>query len=406
MGTAGEYLKSAIASIRNNKGRSLLTMLGIIIGIASVLTVLVIGDGLKATANGELENMDVLTIDVSVDASKTDKCFTPEYMAAVERSMGSSIYGFGPSVTMFGTTKGKKDDYDLYFTGVSDVKRLTAGNKIVHGRYFTRDDVDECNYVCVISQGAAIALFGYEEAVGETFEATVGEKTKEFTVVGIREDTSQDKAYAGQYGNDPMFMPDTPYTVVADMCDKDVNNMFTSASVYVYKDNKDAVEAKTKSVVENVMGLRGESAIKVKSTEGMDAVSETILNVITSVVSLIASISLLVGGIGVMNIMTVSVTERTREIGIRKSLGAKTSSILTQFLAEASILTSIGGIIGIILGLLFAKLACMAVGFGFVVNPVLVAGVVAISTGIGLFFGIYPARRAAKLNPIDALRSE
>ena len=174
----------------------------------------------------------------------------------------------------------------------------------------------------------------------------------------------------------------------------------------MHKDNKDEAQAKIKSVVENVMGLRGESAIKVKSTEGMSTVEETILDVITSVVSLIASISLLVGGIGVMNIMTVSVTERTREIGIRKSLGARTSSILTQFLAEAAILTSIGGIIGIILGLLFAKIACMVAGFGFVVNPFLIAGVVAISTGIGLFFGIYPARRAAKLNPIDALRTE
>ena len=405
MGKAGEYLKSAIASIRNNKGRSLLTMLGIIIGIASVLTILVIGDGLKASANGQFEDMDVLTIDVSIDESKTDKCFTPENMAAVERGM-SSIYGFGPSVNMLGTSDGKKDSYTLYFTGVSDVKRFTTGNKIVHGRYFTRDDVDECNYVCVISQGAAVALFGYEEAVGETFEATVGEKTKEFTVVGIREDTSMDKSYAGQYGNDPVFMPDIPYTVVPDMCDKDVNNMFTSASAYVHKDNKDEAQAKIKSVVENVMGLRGESAIKVKSTEGMSTVEETILDVITSVVSLIASISLLVGGIGVMNIMTVSVTERTREIGIRKSLGARTSSILTQFLAEAAILTSIGGIIGIILGLLFAKIVCMVAEFGFVVNPLLIAGVVAISTGIGLFFGIYPARRAAKLNPIDALRSE
>ena len=405
MGTAGEYLKSAIASIKNNKGRSLLTMLGIIIGIAAVLTVLVIGDGLKAEANGQLEDMDVLTIDVSIDASKTDKCFTPENMAAVERSM-NYIYGFGPSNSVFGSGVGKKDSYDLYIDGASDAKQFLGGNKIVHGRYFTRDDVDGGNYVCVISQIGAKTFFGYEEAVGETIEVTVGEKTKEFTVVGIKEDTSMDKAYAGQYGNDPVFLADAPYTTIVDMIDKDINNMFTTASVYVHKDNKDLADAKIKSVVENVLGLRGEGAIKVKSTEGMDAVTGTILNVITSVVSLIASISLLVGGIGVMNIMTVSVTERTREIGIRKSLGAKTSSILTQFLAEAAILTSIGGIIGIILGLLFAKLACTVVGFGFVVNPVLVAGVVAISTGIGLFFGIYPARRAAKLNPSDALRSE
>jgi len=405
MGTAGEYLKSAIASIKNNKGRSLLTMLGIIIGIAAVLTVLIIGDGLKAEANGQLEDMDVLTIDVDIDVSKTDKCFTPENMAAIERSM-SSIYGFGPNISFGGTGKGKKNTYDINAFGVSDVESVTGGNKIVHGRYFTRDDVDGCNYVCVISQVGARKLFGYEDAVGETIELTVGDKTKEFIVGGVKEDTSMDTAYATQLGDTPIFMAYVPYTSAADILGKDVNNWFTSGKAYVHKDNKDIAQAKLKSVIENVMGLRGESAVKIKSNEGIDAVSETILNVITSVVGLIASISLLVGGIGVMNIMTVSVTERTREIGIRKSLGARTASILTQFLAEAAILTSIGGIIGIILGLMFAKLACMVVGFEFVVNPFLIAGVVAISTGIGLFFGIYPARRAAKLNPIEALRSE
>ncbi|MBO4911263.1 MAG: ABC transporter permease [Butyrivibrio sp.] len=405
MGTFGEYFKSAIASIKNNKGRSLLTMLGIIIGIAAVLTVLVIGDGLKSMASGELENLDVLTIDVSLDASKTDKCFTPENMAEIENSMGS-IYGFAPSSDAFGTVKGKKDSFSISISGTCDAARLVGGNKIVHGRYFSKDDVYECNYVCVISQIGAQNLFGYENAVGETLELTVGDKTKECTVVGIREDTPMDTAYATRAGDKPIITADIPYTAVVDLSDKDINNLFTAASVYVHKDNKDIVNAKIKSVVENVLGLRGESAVKVKSTEGMDAVSETILSVVTTVVGLIASISLLVGGIGVMNIMTVSVTERTREIGIRKSLGARTSSILTQFLAEAAILTSIGGVIGIILGLLFAKIACMAVDFEFVVNPLLVAGVVGISTGIGLFFGIYPARRAAKLNPIDALRSE
>ena len=154
------------------------------------------------------------------------------------------------------------------------------------------------------------------------------------------------------------------------------------------------------------MGLRGENAVKISSGYGFDQTTEAILDIITSVVAIIAAISLLVGGIGVMNIMTVSVTERTREIGIRKSLGARTSSILTQFLAEASILTFIGGVIGIILGLSVAYFLCQLVGFDFIVNPLLIAGVVLISTSIGLFFGIYPAKRAAALDPIEALRME
>ncbi|RKM58130.1 FtsX-like permease family protein [Butyrivibrio sp. X503] len=403
MGVIREYLKSAISSIRNNKGRSLLTMLGIIIGIAAVLAVLVIGDGLRAAVTGEMSALDVATINVSLDVAKTDKCFTPENMEAIERNM-SCIYGLSPSVSLYGNGKGTKKSYNLSFSGGSDALSENGQNKILYGRYFTRDDVNAANYVCVISQISAMKLFGYENAVGETIEITNGDITKDFTVVGIRENTSMDESYAE--GEDPSLQGDVPYTTVALAYNKDVNTMFTKVTAYMHKDNKDEAAAKMKSVVENVLGIRGESAVKVDASSGMDSTSDTILNVVTAVVALIASISLLVGGIGVMNIMTVSVTERTREIGIRKSLGARTSSILTQFLAEAAILTFLGGIIGIILGLTLARIACAMVDFPYTVNPVLVIVVVFISTGIGLFFGIYPAKRAAKLDPIEALRAE
>ena len=403
MGMIGEYIKSAISSIKNNKGRSLLTMLGIIIGIAAVLTVLIIGDGLRGEVSGEMDSLDVVTIEVSLDVSKTDKFFTPENMEMIERNL-SCIYGLSPSTSIYGNGTGKRKSYRLNFSGVSDIVSESGSNKILYGRYFTRDDVNEANYVCVISQVAAIKLFGYENAVGETIEITNGDITKDFIVVGIREDIPMDKSYAEF--DDPMLMGDVPYTAVAQAYNQDVNSMFTSVTAYMYKDNKEEANAKMRSVVENVLDIRGEGAVKVSSQNAMDSTMDTILGVVTAVVALIASISLLVGGIGVMNIMTVSVTERTREIGIRKSLGARTSSILVQFLAEASILTFIGGVIGIILGLVLAKIACTMVGFPFMVNPILVAVVVAISTGIGLFFGIYPARRAAKLDPIEALRAE
>ena len=185
-----------------------------------------------------------------------------------------------------------------------------------------------------------------------------------------------------------------------------MDDMFNSFTIYLDSENRNAVLAKTRSVVENITGLRGENAVKISSGSGFDETTNSILDIITSVVAIIAAISLLVGGIGVMNIMTVSVTERTREIGIRKSLGARTSSILTQFLAEASILTFTGGVIGIIFGLTVSFIICRIIDFSFSVNPVLVIVVVAISTGIGLFFGIYPAKRAANLDPIEALRNE
>ncbi len=405
MGTIGEYIKSAIASIKNNKGRSFLTMLGIIIGIAAVLTILVIGDGLKAEASGQMSSLETTTIDISIDLSKTDKCFTPANMDAIEQSM-NCIYGLSPQITLYGTGKGRKATYSIYLTGGSDVLSHSGSNKILYGRYFTRDDVEASNNVCVISETAAINLFGYVNAIGETIEITSEDMTSEFTVVGVRENTSLDKSYATQVDDKPVLTGDIPYTAAAQAYNYDVNSLFTDVKAYLHEDNKDIAMSKMKSVVENVTGLRGEDAVKVTASYGMDESTKNILSVVTIVIALIASISLIVGGIGVMNIMIVSVTERTREIGIRKSLGARTSSILVQFLAEAAILTFTGGVFGIVLGLFFAKMLCTGIGFTFIVNPILVIIVVGISISVGLFFGIYPANRASKLNPIDALRSE
>lgn len=404
MGTIGEYIKSALSSIKNNKGRSFLTMLGIIIGIAAVLTVLIIGDGMKATVNSEMESIGATTISVSLDETKTDKSFTKDDFDMIQSSI-DNIYGISPSMNVWGTVQCRGEQPDMQLTCGSSAMENGAGVKMLYGRYFTQADVDDAKKVIVISQIAAKKIFGYEGAVGEVITITSNDLTAEFNVIGIREDTSIDTAYAS-FADEPIYMGEMPYTSAAGAYNLNIESGLRSFTIYLDSENKNDVLTQTRSVVENVMGLRGESAVKVSSGYGFDSTTDTILTIITSVVAIIAAIALLVGGIGVMNIMTVSVTERTREIGIRKSLGALTSSILVQFLAEAAILTFTGGIIGIMLGLSLSYLICTIVGFSFVVNPILIFIVVAISTSIGLFFGIYPARRAAHLDPIEALRME
>ena len=166
------------------------------------------------------------------------------------------------------------------------------------------------------------------------------------------------------------------------------------------------VAADTINLLENRYNVRGENKIMMESFADYSAQYDQILGMLTLFISFVAAISLLVGGIGVMNIMLVSVTERTREIGIRKSLGARTKSILLQFLAEASIITLIGGLIGIVLGALGAVAVCGAMGFAAQINASTVIIAAAFSSGVGIFFGIYPARKAAKLSPIEALRHE
>ena len=379
-------------------------MLGIIIGISAVLTVLIIGDGMKATVNSEMDSIGATTISVSLDDTKTEKRITHEQIDQIEAGI-SRIFGVSPSVDIWGTVKGRRDSYEIYLAGGKAASENAAGLKMVHGRYYSESDVEDAKNVIVISQTMARLVFGYEEAVGSTVEITANDLTKEFTVIGIREDNTMDIAYAS-FGDDAIVLASGPYTAACESFNFDVDDMINGFTIYLDSEDKQAVLTQTRSVVENVMGLRGENAVKISSGAGFDQTTNQILDIITSVVAIIAAISLLVGGIGVMNIMTVSVTERTREIGIRKSLGARTTSILTQFLAEAAILTFTGGLIGIIFGLTVSLIICKVVGFTFIVNPVLVVIVVAISTGIGLFFGIYPARRAARLDPIEALRTE
>ncbi len=399
-----EYVKSAISSIKSNKGRSFLTMLGIIIGIAAVLTVLIIGDGMKATVNGEMDSIGATTISVTLDDTKTDKGFTKEQLDLIENNI-SDIDGVSPGLQYGGQLMMGDKTFDAIVNGETPASGMSGQVEMIHGRFLIKSDVDEAKKVVVLSQTAAKKLFGYENVVGNFLEVSAYGATDEYVVVGVRKDNTLDTAYSSFF-DEPSFIVTMPYTSMLDLYMIDMESNVHGFTIYTDSEYKDQVLSKTRSVVENVMGLRGENAVKISSGYGFDETTNTILNIITTVVAVIAAISLLVGGIGVMNIMTVSVTERTREIGIRKSLGARTSSILTQFLAEASILTFTGGLIGLLLGLAISYLICKIIDFAFIVNPVLVVIVVLISTAIGLFFGIYPAKRAAALDPIEALRTE
>ncbi len=398
-----EYIKSALFSIRSNKGRSFLTMLGIIIGISAVLVVLIIGDGMKERVNSEMDSIGATTVSVTLDDTKTDRVFSMDQMRDIEAEI-DNIYGISPQIQIGADLIGARQTYDVFVTGVSPATE-SGSVTMVHGRYVSEIDVEDAKNVIILSQTAAKLLFGYEEVVGQTIALNSYNTIADLQVIGIRKDNTMDTSYAS-FMEEPTLMAEIPYSTMANLFGLDTDRFINGFTIYMDKENKDQVLGRTRAVVENILGIRGENAVKISSGYGFDETTDQILNIITSVVAIIAAISLLVGGIGVMNIMTVSVTERTREIGIRKALGAKISSIMTQFIAEAAILTLAGGIIGIILGLSIALLLCKIVDFVFIVRPRVVVTVVGISTAIGLFFGIYPAKKAANLDPIEALRME
>lgn len=407
MGQIWEYIKIALMNIKTNKGRSALTMLGIIIGIASVIMIISIGNGVRGSVNEELENMGggLIAIYTNSDAEGNDVAFTEEDFALIKEKV-EHVKGATAQYSYWGATaKGRKGDFMAVLNGGNTALQYAIGSEpIVRGRYFTESECEAASMVCVINESSARSLFGTTDVVGMSFELSLWDVSQDVRIVGVRQDTPAGIISAMSGGG--YLQVEMPLSAMASgfgFWIGDFSDLYVVAESSEYVTQ---VAADTINFLENRYNVRGENKILMESFADYSAQYDQILGVITLFISFVAAISLLVGGIGVMNIMLVSVTERTREIGIRKSLGARTKSILLQFLAEAGIITLIGGLIGIVLGMLGAVAVCSAMGFGAQINASTVIIAAAFSSGVGIFFGIYPARKAARLSPIEALRHE
>lgn len=399
-----EYIKIALMNIKSNKGRSILTMLGIIIGISSVIMVMAIGNGVRGQVNEELESIGSGQIAIYVDSTlkETTVSFTKDDFDLIMNRV-DHVKAVTASLGAWGTAEGPKGDFEANVTGGNEGMQYALGDPIVRGRYFSKGDAESGNKVCVISERSAISMFGTTDVIGMSFDLTLYGITQELTIVGIRQDNASSIV---NMGSSQYLQIEMPLAVLGNNYGYWVEDfsqfyVIAEASEYSTEVAKQAV-----SLMENKYNVRGEGQIMVQSFTDVTAQLDSILSVITVFISFVAAISLLVGGIGVMNIMLVSVTERTREIGIRKSLGARTGSILLQFLAEASIITLMGGLIGIVLGVLGANGVCSIAGVKASIEASTVLGATIFSSGVGIFFGIYPAKKAAKLSPIEALRHE
>ena len=399
-----EYIKIALMNIKSNKGRSILTMLGIIIGIASVIMIISIGNGVRNEINQELDDMagGQVVIYTNDSSKENTVVFNEDDFDAIAEKV-PNVKGVTPQYSMWAGGEGSKGNFDAIVSAGNEALEYCTSDPLIKGRYFTTSDYYSGNKVCVINESSAVMLFGTTDVVGMSFDVTIYNVTQELTIVGIRKDNSSVMVsmYGGGYLQ--IEMPISTLGACYGFWVEDFTQFYIIAESM---DDSAQVAADSIKLMENRHNVRGENKILVESFADYAEQYDSILSVITVFISFVAAISLLVGGIGVMNIMLVSVTERTREIGIRKSLGARTGSILLQFLAEAGIITLLGGIIGIILGVLGA----MGVGSIANIAPMVSASTViaasVFSCGIGIFFGIYPAKKAAKLSPIEALRHE
>ena len=398
-----EFIKIALLNIKSNKGRSVLTMLGIIIGISSVIMIISIGNGVKGGINNELNAMAGGQIYIYSYGNNDEGIqveFTDEDVDAILEKV-PHVKAVTPQWTFGGSFTGRKGVFSGSASMGMPGLQYANSDPIIKGRYFNDNDYYSANKVCVITENSARTLFGNTNVVGMTLEWNLYGISQDFTIIGIRKDNA---SLLGGMMNGNVSM-ECPLSVVSEI----YGFYVSSNDLLIISDGPEfATEVAENSVrlMENRHGVRGKNAIQVENFNDYMSQINDILNYITIFVVFVAAISLLVGGIGVMNIMLVSVTERTREIGIRKALGARTGSVLLQFLAESALISLLGGIIGIIIGVLGAVCVCSLVGFTASVNISTVLGASVFSSAVGIFFGIYPAKKAAKLSPIEALRRE
>ena len=402
-----EYIKIALMNIKNNKGRSILTMLGIIIGISSVIMIISIGNGMRQEINSELNSIAGGQIALYTNSSVegNDVSFTEEDFDLIKEKV-DHVKGVTANYSVWGSVNAKKGHFEAVVrAGNEALQYIAATEPIVKGRYFNEVEALNGSKVCVISEASAKMLFGTTDVVGMSLETTVWNYTQELKIIGVRADNQS--TLINMLGGDGGYVSaEIPMSTLAS-CFGFFTEEFDQFYILAEKPEYSAQVAEdSMRLMELKHKVRGENKIMMESFSDYTATYDSILNVITLFISFVAAISLMVGGIGVMNIMLVSVTERTREIGIRKALGARTGSILLQFLAESGIITLLGGLIGIVVGSGLAILACSLLGFTAHVSVVTVLIAVIFSSAVGIFFGIYPAKKAARLSPIEALRHE
>ena len=409
MGRFCEYVKMAVQNICANKGRSILTMLGIIIGIASVIAIVAIGAGTKNEMNNQIDGVGAgqIMLNVSDDGANESVSVTKDDITEIRKL--DCVDGVNISESYSGESVTGKGTFSIILTGEGPDAEIFNNSDMKYGNYFNENDIEENRNVCVLSDTDAKSLFGTSDVVGLTLDVSCLGVSKTFKIAGVTTPKETSKLVSYDYDDNSATVR-VPYSAMEDIAgnmDEFYSITIMAKTSYDSKDVSDQVV----HLLEQRHQCAGEKYYEIQSYQDFASTMNDMLEIVTLFISFVAGISLLVGGIGVMNIMLVSVTERTREIGIRKSLGAKTSSITMQFLAEAAILTVIGGIIGIIFGILAAYVACavMSDQMGANITPGISLQVIAVATlfscAVGIFFGIYPAKKAAKLSPIEALRS-
>ena len=385
-----KLLKMAVTSIWSNKLRSFLTMLGIIIGISSVIVLVGIGQGTKQQVQSQIESLGTNLITINITGYR-HTAFSTSDLSQIKAI--PKVKEIAPVITSNVNVKAGTKSYSTSLVastaGYSEVRKIYSGS----GRFINQMDIDNRFRVAVVGTYVAKELYGTNNVVGQTINID----GVDFQIVGVLQ--SQGSSMTGS-GDDQVILPlSTAERLVKNT---EIRTFYIEAAD---KDSVNSVMSYLQLFLNKKFNNDTESYRIFNQSSLLDTVNQS-TNSLSLMLGGIAAISLIVGGIGIMNIMLVSVIERTREIGIRKAIGAKRRTILTQFLIESASISLLGGILGVAFGFALASILKSLFSFNIVISGSIVIGAVAFSTMVGIIFGIYPANKASKLNPIEALRYE
>lgn len=387
-----ENFKLAIKSMVTSKMRTFLSLLGIVIGVGSVVAIMTLGESVKSAINGEMElsGMDVVTLTNTGSSS----VFTEELGYEIKENVAGieslSIQTLGNAMV-----RHSQETTSATVYGVSSTYASIEKLELMDGTFFSTEDNMERNQVVVLGYDLALELFPGGDALGN-YISIFRNQAKSYKVIGVLADTSESSL---SDTNNNIYMPFYTYS-------QNIRKV-NSVSTYYFKVSDNFTTTDVASDVKTYLSnVASSSDYMVSTAQELVDMANSIMSYLTTFLAAIAAISLIVGGIGIMNIMLVTVVERTKEIGIRKALGATPKTIRHQFLVEATVLSVCGGVFGIAFGLVVSYVVASALSYGMTISFISIVLSLGFSCAVGIFFGSYPAAKAAALDPIQALSYE
>jgi putative ABC transport system permease protein len=412
-----QILRTALRALTVNKMRSILTMLGVIIGVTSVVSLMSIGYGVQNSITSNFESMGTNLLYVTGGATSTSRVMSAmgsastltlaDTDALLDSDLAPAVAAVAPQVSTRSQVVAGKNNSNTQIYGVTEEYASVRNYAVKEGDFISTNEVDSKSLVAVLGSDTATTLFGDTDPIGQTIKIN----SIQFKVIGVLEA----KGSSGMGSQDDMIIVPITTAMSRLTSSRSTTGLKYVSTIYVQvtsADQTDAAISQITAILEDRHNIAsgGTDDFTITSQQSTIDSLKASTNVLVLFLGAIAGITLLVGGIGIMNIMLVSVTERTREIGIRKALGAKKRDVLLQFLLEATLLSLTGGIIGVLTGWGISQAISGISMSGTTITTTMTATIpilaVCVSVGVGILFGLYPAYRAARLNPIEALRYE